>query len=298
MSEGFPMERVRRWSSRIRDEVWYSRLMQRPSLVASFLLIGLVLVLSVCAPVIAPQDPNATDLYNKNQGLSPDHPFGTDYLGRDLFSRTICGLQTTMSVALSTIVLTFVVGTEVGCYSAYLGGWVDEAIARVIDVFLAFPTIILALALITLVGSGILNMILILVVAQWAPFARLVRGQVLSEKNQDYVLSAKSAGLPGWWIVTRHILPNAIMPVLVFATLDIGHTILTISTLSFLGLGIPPSVPEWGAMINAGLDYMRIAPLNVIVPGLAITAVTLVFNVAGEGLRDFMVPGAESGVTL
>lgn len=299
MSEGYATKEERRGYARIRDSEWYCRFIQHPHLVAAFWLIGLFLLLAICAPIIAPQDPNAQNLYNKNQGPSADHLFGTDYLGRDLFSRTLCGLQTSLSIALATIALTFVIGTGVGCYSAYSGGWVDDVVARVIDVFLAFPTIILALALITLIGPGVLNMVLMLVVVQWASFARLMRGQVLSEKNQDYVLSARAAGLPGWWIVTRHIIPNAIMPVVILATMDIGHTILTISTLSFLGLGIPPSVPEWGSMINAGLNCMRVAPLNVFVPGLAITAVTLVFNVAGEGLRDVTTDkGPESGAPL
>jgi peptide/nickel transport system permease protein len=272
--------------------------MQRPGLQVVLALLATVILASAFAPMLAPQDPNATDLYGKNQGPSAAHILGTDYLGRDLFSRVICGLQTSMTIALTTIAATFVIGTAIGGYSGYRGGWVDNVVARVIDVFLAFPSIILALALITLLGSGIVNMILMLAVAQWASFARLMRGQVLSEKNQEYVLSARASGLPGWWILTKHIMPNCIMPVVVLATMDLGHTILTISTLSFLGLGIPPSIPEWGSMINAGLDSMRTAPLNVIVPGIAITIVTLLFNLAGEGLRDITDPKSDGEGSL
>lgn len=277
---------------------WSEIFTRQPLLSVVFCLIGLAFLLALVGPFLVPQDPNATALGQKNQGPSLAHPFGTDYLGRDLFSRTIWGLRTSLFIAVSTILLTFVVGTAAGCFSAYCGGRIDEILARTIDLFLAFPAIILALALVTLLGPGLLNMILILVIAQWASFARLMRGQVLSEKYQEYILSSKAAGLPGWWIITRHLMPNTIMPLIVLATIDIGHTILTISTLGFLGLGIPPSIPEWGSMINAGLSYMRIAPLNVIVPGVAITIVTLLFNVAGEGLRDHSDAEQEQGMVL
>ena len=298
MSEVGSARAFRRWRTSVLESDWYSRLMQRPGLQAVLALLATVILLSAFAPMLAPQDPGATDLYGKNQGPSAAHILGTDYLGRDLFSRVICGLQTSMTIALTTIVVTFVIGVAIGGYSGYRGGRVDNVVARVIDVFLAFPSIILALALITLLGSGIMNMILMLSVAQWASFARLMRGQVLAEKNQEYVLSARASGLPSWWILMKHIIPNCIMPVIVLATMDLGHTILTISTLSFLGLGIPPSIPEWGSMINAGLDHMRTAPLNVIVPGVAITIVTLLFNLAGEGLRDITNPKSDGEGSL
>ena len=285
---------VRHWlqiqKSNVVETDWYFRLKQRPGLKIVFVLIILAFVASAFAPALAPYDPNLQSLYDKNQGISADHWLGTDYLGRDLFSRVVCGLQISMAIAVSTIASSFVIGIVIGSYAGYKGGWIDNIIARVIDVFLAFPTIILALALVTLLGSGIFNMILILAVVQWASFARLVRGQILAEKNAEYVLSARASGLPDWRILIKHLLPSCIMPVLVLATLDLGHTILTISTLSFLGLGLPPAIPEWGSMINSGLSYMRIAPLNVIAPGIAITIITLLFNMAGEGIRDITNP--------
>lgn len=290
--------RMRNWfltqKSNIRKADWYFRLKKRPGLQMTFILLMFVFITSVFAPSLAPQDPTFQSLSEKNQGISAEHWLGTDYLGRDLFSRVVSGLQTSMSIAVTTIAITFVIGTAIGSYAGFKGGWIDNVIARIIDVFLAFPTIILALALVTLLGSGLLNMVLMLAIAQWASFARLIRGQILSEKNAEYVLSARAAGLPGWWILIKHLLPNCIMPVFVLATLDLGHTILTVSTLSFLGLGIPLSIPEWGSMINAGLPYMRIAPLNVIVPGIAITIVTLLFNLAGEGIRDITDPNADT----
>lgn len=281
-----------------KEGVWSELFTREPLLFVVFCLIGLIFLLALIGPFLVTQDPNATALGYKNRGPSLTHLFGTDYLGRDLFSRTIYGLRTSLFIAVSTILLTFFVGTAVGCFSAYCGGRIDEVLARIIDLFLAFPAIILALSLVTLLGPGLLNMILILVIVQWASFARLMRGQVLSEKFQEYILSSKAAGLPGWWIIARHLVPNTIMPVVVLATIDIGHTILTISTLGFLGLGIPPTIPEWGSMINAGLSYMRIAPLNVIVPGIAITIVTLLFNVAGEGLRDLSNSEQDQGMVL
>lgn len=297
MSEsGYAVIFTRKNSLKKRD--WYLRLMQRPGLLIVFVLILIIIILSFISPSIVPQDPAATNLYGKNQNPSQEHWFGTDYLGRDLFSRVLAGLQTSMAIALTTIIISFTAGVFIGGYSGYKGGWVDNIIARVIDVFLSFPSIILALVLITLLGSGILNMILILSIVQWASFARLMRGQVLFEKNQEYVLSAKSAGLPKLLILAKHVIPNCIMPVLILATMDIGHTILTISTLSFLGLGVPSSIPEWGSMINSGLDSMRVAPLNVIIPGLAITSVTLLFNLAGEGLRDITDPKTDAEGSL
>lgn len=297
-----PVKKSQSGSSGYFDELkkfdWYLRLRERRGLQAVFILIGIILILSVIAPYLAPQNPNAVDLYDKNQGPSPDHLLGTDYLGRDLFSRVICGLQTSMAIALTTITISFVIGVGVGGYSGYKGGAVDNIIARIIDIFLAFPSIILALALITLIGPGIFNMILMLAVVQWASLARLMRGQVLYEKNQEYVLSARASGFSDGRVLTRHIIPNCVMPVVVLATIDIGHTILTISTLSFLGMGIPPSIPEWGSMINAGISYMRIAPLNVIVPGIAITIITLLFNVAGEGIRDITDPKSDGEGSL
>ncbi|MDO9326346.1 MAG: ABC transporter permease, partial [Methanoregula sp.] len=176
----------------------------------------------------------------------------------------------------------------VGCIAGYYGGVVDEVLSRFVDLLLAFPGIIFALALLAFMGAGVLNLIIAITISQWAIYARLMRGQVISIKNLDYVQSARTAGLPDHRIMIRHLFPNAIMPVLILATLDIGHVILSVASLSFLGLGIPPGIPEWGSMIGAGKEFLRTAPLNVIVPGLAITFVVLIFNFLGEGLRDIL----------
>ncbi len=277
---------------------WRREIRRRPGFQIGLVLLGLLVAAAICAPLIAPYNPGTTNLKEKNQGPSSAHPWGTDYLGRDLFSRTLYGAQTSLLIAFMTVGIAFAVGTTVGCMAAYYGGIVDEGLSRCVDLFLAFPGIIFSLALLGLIGAGVLNMVLALALSQWATYARLMRGQVLSVKNMDYVLSARTGGLPDRLIMVRHLVPNAIMPVLILATLDIGHVILATAGLSFLGLGIPPGIPEWGAMIGAGKEFIRMAPLNVIVPGLAITGVVLLFNILGEGLREILDTREEQVIPL
>lgn len=265
---------------------FFKKAWRNPSFLVAFGFLCILLIVAVSAPLIVAYDPNDIDLPHKNEGFSSAHPLGTDYLGRDLMSRVIWGAQTSLIIAFVTVGCAFIAGTLVGCIAAYYGGVVDEILSRGIDLFLAFPGIIFSLALLGLIGPGILNMILALTLSQWATFARLMRGNVLSITNLEYIQSAKTGGLPTGRIILKHLIPNAIMPVLILATLDIGSVILSTAGLSFLGLGIPPGIPEWGSMVGAGKEYLRTAPLNVIVPGLAITLVVMIFNVLGEGLRD------------
>jgi len=267
---------------------WIRKIRKRLGFQVCLVLLGILVIAALFALLIAPYDPNAIDLKQKNEDPSSAHIWGTDYLGRDLFSRTLFGAQTSLLIAFVTVACAFAAGTAVGCVAAYYGGVVDEVLSRCVDLFLAFPGIIFSLALLGLIGAGILNMILALTVSQWATFARFMRGNALSIKNLEYIQSARTAGLPDRRIMMRHLMPNAIMPVLILATLDIGSVILATAGLSFLGLGIPPGIPEWGSMIGAGKEFLRTAPLNVIVPGLAITVVVLLFNFLGEGLRDIL----------
>ncbi|PKG32385.1 ABC transporter permease, partial [Methanoregula sp.] len=239
-------------------------------------------------PVISPYDPEAISVKDKNLGISSEHLFGTDFLGRDLFSLTIWGARTSLFIASVSVAIALLFGTIIGCLAGYYGGIIDAILSRCVDLLLAFPGIIFALALLAFMGAGVLNMIVAITISQWAIYARLMRGQVISIKKLEYVQSARTAGLPDRRIIIRHLFPNAIMPVVILATLDIGHVILSVAGLSFLGLGIPPGIPEWGSMIGAGKEFLRTAPLNVIVPGLAITFVVLIFNYLGEGLRDIL----------
>jgi peptide/nickel transport system permease protein len=296
-SPPFRQKRTRRTAA-VKSGWWGRALRQRPGFLAALGLLCLLMVVAVCAPFIAPFNPNVTSLSEKNEGPSAAHPWGTDYLGRDLFSRTLYGAQTSLVIAFLTVGCAFAVGTVVGCVAAYYGQYVDEAISRCVDLFLAFPGIIFSLALLGLIGAGVLNMVLALALSQWATYARLMRGQVLSVKSLDYILSARTGGLSDRLIMARHLVPNAVMPVVILATLDVGHVILATAGLSFLGLGIPPGIPEWGSMIGAGKEFIRMAPLNVIVPGLAITAVVLLFNILGEGLRDLLDTRDEQVIPL
>ncbi|MDR7664516.1 ABC transporter permease [Methanosarcina sp. Z-7115] len=262
-----------------------------------FALIALLLFsgTALFAPLISPYDPNAIDLGNKNLSPSGEHLLGTDYLGRDLLSRILIGARTSLSIAFGVVLISLLIGTALGCVAGYYGGIVDESISRVIDIFLSFPGIIFALAIMGVLGSGVFNLIFALSIVQWAKYARVMRGQVLSLKKQEFVLSAVTSGADDFHIILKHIVPNAIAPLLVLATIDFGHVILSIATLSFLGIGLPADVPEWGAMLSAGKEFMRTAPNQTIFPGLAITSFVVIFSILGDGMRDILDPNHEGG---
>jgi len=262
-----------------------------------FALVSLLLFtgLALFAPVISPYDPNTIDLGNKNLSPSGEHLLGTDYLGRDLLSRILIGARTSLSITFGVIFISLLTGVALGCAAGYYGGIVDESLSRVIDVFLAFPGVIFALAIMGVLGSGIFNLIFALSVVQWAKYARMMRGQVLSFKKQEFVLSAVTSGADDFHIIYKHIIPNAIAPILVLATIDLGHVILSIATLSFLGIGLPADVPEWGAMLSSGKEFMRTSPYQTIFPGLAITFFVIIFSILGDGMRDILDPNHEGG---
>lgn len=271
------------------------RVFQRKDML--FALAALVLFAGVAlfAPMLSPYDPNAIDLKNKNLGPSEGHLLGTDYLGRDLLSRILIGARISLSIAFGVVLISLFVGIAAGCAAGYYGGLVDESISSVIDIFLSFPGVIFALTIMGVLGSGVFNLVLALSVVQWARYARLMRGQALSLKKQEFVLSAVTSGAGDFHIIRKHIVPNAIAPLLVLATIDLGHVILSIATLSFLGIGLPADVPEWGAMLSAGKEFMRTAPHQTIFPGLAITFVVVIFSILGDGIRDILDPHHEGG---
>lgn len=256
---------------------------------AMVLLVALVLV-AVLNPLLSSSDPNAIDLKNKNLSPSQQHLLGTDYLGRDIFDRLVAGTTTSLSIAAGVTAISLIIGIGIGCISGYYGGFVDESLSRLIDVFLSFPGIIFALAIMGFLGSSVSNLILALSVVHWAKYARLMRGQVLSIKENEYVLSAKTIGASDFHIMRKHLIPNSIATVFVLATIDIGHVILSIAALNFLGIGLPTDIPEWGAMLSAGKEFMRTSPYQTIFPGLTITLVVIIFSIIGEGLRDILDP--------
>lgn len=264
-----------------------------------FALISLLLFsgFALFAPLISPYDPNAIDLKNKNLSPSEEHLLGTDYLGRDLLSRILIGARTSLSIAFGVVLISLITGTALGCAAGYYGGIVDESLSRVIDVFLSFPGVIFALTIMGVLGSGVFNLMLALSIVQWAKYARVMRGQVLSLKKQEFILSVVISGADDFNIIRKHIIPNAIAPLLVLATIDFGHVILSIATLSFLGIGLPADIPEWGAMLSAGKEFMRTAPYQTIFPGLAITFFVVIFSILGDGMRDILDPNHEGGET-
>ncbi|WP_339200193.1 nickel transporter permease [Paenibacillus sp. FSL P2-0322] len=250
------------------------------------LSILLILAAITVVPFLAPQDPYRIQMGNRLQSISATHWLGTDHLGRDVLSRVIAGLRTTVGTSLLILVVSLVVGVPLGLLSGFIGGWMDRVFKRVVDAFMTLPDYIFAIVLSGLLGPGLVNLIFAVTAVKWVGYARLVRSTVLAEKQKDYISLSILAGTSSLRIVMRHILPHAIGNVLVLATLDIGKIILMIASLSFLGLGPQPPIPEWGTMLNEGRAYFQMAPHLMLVPGIAVVLTVLLANVLGDKLRD------------
>ena len=253
-------------------------------------LVALVVGLAVLAPWIAPHEPNRMDYKAVLSGPTAEHPFGTDELGRDLLSRTLHGARLSLRVGLVAVLVAVAIGVPVGLVSGYLGGIFDEAVMRIVDAVMALPALVLALTIAAVLGPGIWNATIAIAVVAAPTYTRLVRGQVLSVKENDYVLAAQSIGAPTWVILMRHVLPNAFSPVIVQASLGVGFAIILEASLSFIGLGAQPPTPSWGSMVQVGFQYLEIAPWFVLVPATAIFLAVLGFNMLGDGLRDTLDP--------
>lgn len=253
-------------------------------------IVALVILVGVLAPHLMPNDPVRVSLDQRLAPPSAEYPLGTDHLGRCLLSRLIYGTRVSLSTAAVALLTIMLISIPVGTIAGYMGGWVDNLLMRLIDVLLAFPGLILALVIAGMLGPGLLNVMMAVSAVWWVGYARVIRGLVLSVKEKEYIMAARSCGTPEWAIVIRHILPNVLSPVIVLATLDIGKLVLSISGLSFLGLGAQPPTPEWGAMLNDGRPYLQVAPQLMVYPGLAIMITVLAFNLLGDGLRDALDP--------
>ena len=255
---------------------------------ATFVIV--IMFLAIFAPVIAPYGPETRVWEDKMQPPSMQHYFGTDDTGADIFSRVLYGYRLDLMMALSVVVIAAALGTFLGAIAAFFGGKSDESIMRVTDVFLAIPGLILAMAVAAVMGRTPTNLVIALAVTWWPPYARLIRGQVLIEKQKLYVEAAKASG--GNWarVLFKHILPNAIYPIFVNATLDLGGVILTIAALSFLGFGVEPGAAELGRMVADGRQFIFVNPWVVTFPGLAILFVSLGLNLVGDGFRDILDP--------
>lgn len=252
--------------------------------VGTIIILGL-LACALFAPLIAPYDPDAQNLDQDLEPPGAGHLFGQDDLGRDILSRLIFGARASMIVGFVVVSISVLIGVTIGSIAGYFGGAVDAVIMRVVDVLLAFPGILLAIAIAGIMGPSLRNVIFALCVLGWVGFARLVRGQVLSVREREYVLAAKASGAGPFRIITRHVLPNVLAPVIVQATFGIATTILAEASLSFLGLG-PQNIPTWGGMLNDGVDYLLFAPHISIFPGIFVMLTVLAFNFIGDGLRD------------
>lgn len=262
------------------------RLGQHKLMMLSGSIIAAMVIIAIFAPFLAPNDPNLVDLALKLQGPSTQYPLGTDHLGRCILSRLLFGTQASLGVAVVVMGLTVLISVPLGIYAGYRGGWFDTVFMRICEVLLAFPSFLLALALIGFLGPSLTNLILAMVIVQWVFYARVIRGMVLSAKKRNFVLSAQISGTSPLKIITRHIFPTVITQVIVLIFMDIGGVILTISGLSFLGLGIQPPNPEWGMMINDSKPFFRNYPELMLYPGIMIFLIVVAFNLFGEALRD------------
>jgi peptide/nickel transport system permease protein len=281
--EGLPSELGRA------SAIWRVLRRDRTAMLGVVLVVGLVAA-ALLAPLIAPHDPNGVDIARKYRGPSGDFLLGTDNLGRDILSRLLVGARLSIGTAVVAGLLIGLLGLVMGMAAGWFGGAVDAVISRVVDVLLAFPLFLLALGITGLIGPGLRNLTIALVSVAWAGYARIVRSAVLAERGKLYVEAARAAGASEVRILRKHVLPNVVAPVLVLTTLDMGVVLLAVSGLSFLGLGVKPPTPEWGAMLAEGRNYLDQGPQMTVFPGAAIFLMVLGFNLLGDGLRDALDP--------
>ncbi len=253
-------------------------------------IVGVLALAALLAPWIAPFPPDETDLANRLQGPSPLHWLGTDHLGRDLLSRLIWGARASLAAVAAILALVLVIGCVVGITAGLVGGRVDAFLMRVCEGFMTVPTLVLALFMIGALGTGLVNVVVAIALSHWAYYARLVRATTVSLRNLDYVVAARIAGLTRLGVVRRHVLPVLGGQLAVLASLDLGHWMLHVAGLSFLGLGLAPPAPEWGIMINDARPFFRVAPMLILLPGAAILLTVMAFNLLGDALRDDLDP--------
>jgi peptide/nickel transport system permease protein len=258
--------------------------------VAGLVVIVALFLISLSAALITPYDPDAIDAWNVLLPPSTSHWFGTDELGRDVFTRVIYGARVSLKVGFVAVGIAVVIGTVIGLIAGFYGGWVDAVLMRLVDIMLCFPTFFLILAVIAMLEPSIWYIMVIIGLTGWMGVARLVRAEVLSLKSRDFVLAARVLGASDRRIIFRHILPNALSPVLVSATLGVAGAILTESALSFLGIGVQPPTPSWGNILTSGKDYIEFAWWLSLFPGVAILVTVLSYNLVGEGIRDALDP--------
>jgi peptide/nickel transport system permease protein len=258
------------------------------------LIVVLTVLAATLGPVLTPYDPSAQTLAERLGPPSAAHPLGLDELGRDILSRLLSGARISLLVGLAVVSVSSLIGMTLGSIAGYFGGGIDDLISRLIDILMAFPGILLAIALVAVLGPSLTNVVLALSVIGWVGYARLVRGQALRAREFEYVQAARALGAGPARIVARHVLPTAFPAVIVQATLGMAGAIIAEASLSFLGLGVQPPTPSWGTMLDAGRSHLFDAPHLTIFPGLAIATLVLGFNFLGDGLRDRIDPKAKA----
>lgn len=269
--------------------IW-RRLSRSKTAIIGLFIVGLYVLTAIFGPYLAPHDPIAQDLGKTFLAPSAQHLMGCDEFGRDIFSRIIHGARVSLIIQFNSVVIALVVGIALGAMGGYFGGIVDEVIMRIMDVMLAFPGMLLALAIVAMLGPNLTNLIVAIGIYSVPQFARVTRGAVISVKKNEYVTAAKAIGESDFSIISRYVLPNALSPIIVQTTLRMATVLLTAAGLGFLGLGVQPPTPEWGTMLSGARMYLRTAPFVAFFPGLAIMLVVLGFNFFGDGLQDALNP--------
>src|SRR5712692_3030704 len=268
----------------------FKRLLRNFAFTSGLILTIALVIVAIAAPLLAPYDPDFQDASRRLEASSRQHPLGLDDVERDVLSRIICGARVSLRAGFSVVILASLIGFSLGAISGYFGGWLDTIIRRLTDILLAFPGILLAIALVAVLGPNLNNVVLALATIGWVGYARLVRGQVLKVREMEYVTAAKALGARSPRVIALHVLPNVINPVIVMATLGLAGAILSEAALSFLGLGVQPPTPSWGAMLTAGRRYLGLANHLAIFPGAAIMAAVMGLNFLGDGLIDALDP--------
>ena len=266
------------------------RWFRTPTFVGGLAILATLIVVALLAPIITPYDPIQQDLNNTLAGPSAQHWLGTDQLGRDVWTRLLYGARIDLQVGFLAVLFPFCIGTALGSLAGYYGGWVETIVMRLVDVVVAFPFYVLVIALVFVLGPGVRSIYIAITMVGWVSYARIIRGEILVAKRQDYVLAARAAGFRDLRIIGRHILPNVITQAIVYAMSDIVLSILAIVTLGYLGLGVPPPTPDWGSMIFDGQTFITTNWELSTIPGLAVVLTGLGLSLFGDGLNDLLAP--------
>jgi peptide/nickel transport system permease protein len=274
-------------TARVMDTDRRRRGRRNGTLLAGLILFGLIVAAALCAPLLTEHDPIEQDLGAAFLGPgAPGHLLGTDQLGRDVLARLLYGARVDLRVGVVAVVAPFVIGSLIGLVAGWFGGWIDAIIGRVVDIVIAFPFLVLVIALVFALGPGTTSIYIAITLVGWVAYCRIVRGQVLVAKEQEYVMAAKASGLPTWRVLVRHLLPNVILQAIVFSMSDIVLTLLAIVTLGYLGLGVPPPTPDWGSMIQEGQQFILTKWYMSTIPGLAIVITGLALALIADGIVE------------